>query len=78
MRAPRSSGSSNSAGCVPWPASGRAFHQVWTGVSDDSPEKTSLKVVSTERRKLRPLLELGQETGDLSQTAAPHIATHEI
>ena len=58
--------------------SGRAFHQVWTGVSDDSPEKTSLKVVSTERRKLRPLLELGQETGDLSQTAAPHIATHEI
>lgn len=58
--------------------SGRAFHQVWTGVSDDCPEKTSLKVVSTERRKLRPLVELGHEFGDLSKTVAPQIATQEI
>jgi hypothetical protein len=59
-------------------ASGRAFHQVWTGVYDDSPEETSLTVVSTERRKIRPLVELGPESGDLLQTRAPQIATQEI
>jgi len=42
-------------------SSGRAFHQVWTGIKDENPEKTSLKVVSTERRKLRPLTPIGDE-----------------
>jgi hypothetical protein len=58
--------------------SGRSFHQVWTGIGDDSPEKTSLRVVSTERRKLRPLVELGQDSLESTQKMASQIATQEI
>lgn len=42
-------------------SSGRSFHQVWTGIKDENPAKTSLKIVSTERRKLRPLIQIDEE-----------------
>lgn len=39
--------------------SGRSFHQIWGDDKDENPIKTKLNVVSTERHKLRPLLDLG-------------------
>lgn len=41
--------------------SGRSFHQIWNGDKDENPVSTKLKVVSTERYKLRPLLDLGPD-----------------
>jgi hypothetical protein len=52
-------------------SSGRSFHQVWTGIKDENPAKTSLKIVSTERRKLRPLTPICEEENYVTSFSKP-------